>query len=80
MSICGLAYLGRSSQQRHHEHKSLGDLHGTDPDDLDTKRLNIVEFLDDAGDVSDAVIVAVVEGRRIDLIDCGILPPRSDGV
>jgi hypothetical protein len=53
------------------------DSHRTDPDDFDTERLDIVQFLDDAGYISDTIVIAVIEGRRIDLIDCHVFPPWS---
>jgi hypothetical protein len=77
MSICGLAYLVRLCQQLHQETDVYHDLHGTDPDDLDTERLDVVQFLDDAGDISDTIVIAVIERCRIDLVYCHIFPPWS---
>src|SRR5262249_54254768 len=48
-----------------------------DPDGIDAEPGQIVRAFDDAGEVADAVGVAVLEGARVDLIDDRALPPRA---
>ncbi len=50
-----------------------------EPDAVDAEPLQVVEVLDDAGDVAHAVGVAVGEGPRVDLVQDGRLPPRLVG-
>lgn len=58
-------------------HVDLGRLvDRTQPDDVDTQLLDVVQLGDDAGKVADAVIVGVLERGRIDLVDGAFLPPR----
>ncbi len=45
------------------------------PDGVDTERGDVVELRRHAGEVADAVAVAVAEAARIDLIDDGARPP-----
>lgn len=48
---------------------------GGEPDGIDTERLQIVEPLDDAVEVADAVAVGILKASWIDLIDDGVFPP-----
>ena len=48
---------------------------GRDPDGVDAEPAQVVEPLDDAAQVADAVAVAVLEAARVDLIDDAALPP-----
>ena len=50
-----------------------------EPDDVHSKRGEVVEMGDDARDVADPVPVTVCERPRVDLIDDRTLPPRSHG-
>ena len=52
-----------------------GGVDGREPDHVDAESLEVVEVLDDAPQVADAVAVAVCETPRIDLIDDRRLPP-----
>ena len=47
----------------------------TQPDDVDTEQLEVVEMVQDSAEVADAVTVAVGEAARVDLIDHRGLPP-----
>ena len=49
------------------------------PDDVDAEPLEVVEVVDDAAEVADAVAVAVGEAARVDLVDDGGLPPVTCG-
>src|SRR6266511_2675022 len=46
------------------------------PDAVDAEPLEVVEPVDDAGEIADAVTVRVEKRPRIDLIDRAALPPR----
>ena len=46
------------------------------PDDVDAQVGDVVEVVDDAADVADAVAVGVGEAARVDLVDDRGLPPR----
>ena len=48
---------------------------GGEPDGVDAEPLEVVEALDDAGEVADAVAVGVLEGAGVDLVDDAALPP-----
>ena len=50
---------------------------GREPHGIDSKRSHIVELVGDAGQIADAVTIAVGEAARIDLIDRRAAPPRS---
>src|SRR6266511_2409080 len=49
------------------------------PDAVDTEPLEVVEPVDDAGEIADAVTVAVSERTRIDLVDRAVAPPGGHG-
>ncbi len=46
-----------------------------EPDDIDAQRLEVIQLLDDAAQVADAVAVAVVKAARVDLVDDAFFPP-----
>ncbi len=48
---------------------------GVQPYGIHAELAQIVELLNDAGDVADAIAVGVVEALRIDLIEDGVLEP-----
>ena len=48
---------------------------GREPDAVDPKVLEIIEALDNAVQVADAVGVGVLEGTRVNLIDNAVFPP-----
>src|ERR1700734_2073484 len=48
---------------------------GTEPDNVNTKLLEVVELRGDAGQIADTVAIRVFEGARIDLVDNSFLPP-----
>ena len=52
-----------------------GFVEGTDPDQVDPNRLDIIQFLNDAGQITDPVGVAVIKRSRIDLISYRFFPP-----
>ena len=52
------------------------DLHRRDPDDVDTKVFQVVDLAQDPGDVSESISVGVLEGRGVNLVANGVLPPR----
>jgi hypothetical protein len=45
------------------------------PDGVDAKPTKIVEPVDDAGQIADAIAVAVLKRARVDLIDDPVRPP-----
>ena len=45
------------------------------PDHVDAEQLQVVQLRRDAGQVTDAVAVAVAEAARVDLVDDGLFPP-----
>src|SRR5260370_13121544 len=45
------------------------------PDGVDAEVFEVIEFRGDALEVADAVVVAVGEAARIDLVEDGVLPP-----
>jgi hypothetical protein len=49
------------------------------PDDVDAQPLEVVEVVDDAAQVTDAVAVAVREAAGVDLVHHGRLPPVTCG-
>jgi len=55
-------------------------IEGRDPDGLETEILDIVQFLDDAAQVADTVLVRVPEGTRINLVYRSLVPPRCSHV
>jgi hypothetical protein len=46
-----------------------------DPEQVDAQVGQVIQPLDDAGQVADAVAVAVLEAARIDFVDDGVVPP-----
>ena len=48
---------------------------GVEPDGIHAEALHVVEFTDDALDVSDAVAIGVAESLRIDLVEYRIFGP-----
>jgi hypothetical protein len=52
---------------------------GQKPDRGDAEVLQVVELLDQAGEVADAVVVGVVEGPDVDLVDDRVLVPEGVG-
>ena len=48
---------------------------GRDPDGVDAELLQVVELGGDAGQIADAVIVAVGKAARIDFVEDRMLPP-----
>jgi hypothetical protein len=48
---------------------------GGEPDDVDAQRLQVVEPVDDASQVTDSVTVGVLEAARVDLVDHRGLEP-----
>ena len=44
-------------------------VHGTEPCHADSEVFDVFQLLNDAGDVSDAVAVGVVEAGRVDLVE-----------
>jgi len=48
---------------------------GTQPDNVDTKFLKVVELRGDARQVTYPVAIRVFEGTWVDLVDDGFLPP-----
>ena len=42
---------------------------GADPNNIDTKCLDVVEFLDDARYVADTIAIGVIKGAGVDLVD-----------
>ncbi len=50
-----------------------GGGNGGEPDAVDAELLQVIEVLDDAGQVADAVRVGVLKGTRVDLVDNAIL-------
>ena len=52
------------------------DKTGVEPEGVYPELLQIVELLDDAGDIADAVVVGVVETLRIDFVEDGTVKPR----
>ena len=50
-------------------------IEGQDPDRVDPERLQVVELPDQAGEVADAIVVAVEEGADMHLVDDGVLVP-----
>ena len=49
---------------------------GSNPDGIDTQRMQITHFGADTVDVADAVVVAVGKTAGIDFVKRGVLPPR----
>jgi hypothetical protein len=54
-----------------------GLVDGIEPDDVDAQVAEVIELLDDAGDVADAVAVRVVETLGVDLVDDGLSLPGA---
>lgn len=52
-------------------------IRGTEPNDIDTEVLDVVELRNDTGDITDTVIVGVLERARPDLIYGAFLPPGA---
>jgi hypothetical protein len=52
---------------------------GKQPEDVDAESLQVIEFLGEAGEVADAVVVAVEEGAHVRLIDDGVFVPEGIG-
>ena len=52
-----------------------GRVEGQEPERGDAEALEVVELLDQAPEVADAVAVAVVEGPHVELVDDGVLVP-----
>jgi hypothetical protein len=48
---------------------------GVDPDGVNAEIADIVEFMDEAGNVADAVAVAVAEALRVDLVENCVFEP-----
>ncbi|CCX63776.1 putative uncharacterized protein [Firmicutes bacterium CAG:791] len=46
-----------------------------EPDNIDAELLEIIELADDAGEITDAVSVGIIEALRVDLIGCFCVPP-----
>src|SRR6185437_3412746 len=46
-----------------------------EPDGVDAERRHVIQFLGDAGEIADAVAIAVEKTARIDLVDDGAGPP-----
>ena len=49
------------------------------PERVDAELLQVVELLGQAGEVADAVVVAVEEGADVRLVDDGVLVPERIG-
>lgn len=49
--------------------------HRTQPNDINTQVVQVVEFADDAVEVTDAVAVGVFKATWINLVDDGFFPP-----
>jgi len=47
------------------------------PHDVDAQFVEIVDLLDDSGDVADPVPIRIVETARVDLVGNGFLPPGA---
>ena len=52
---------------------------GRDPEGVDPEPNEVIEALDDAEKVADAVAVRVLKGPRVDLVDDRVLPPGHGG-
>src|SRR6185437_1465108 len=46
-----------------------------EPDGVDAERRHVIQFLGDAGEIADAVAIAVEKTAGIDLVDDGAGPP-----
>jgi hypothetical protein len=57
------------------EVSARGGVDGREPDRIDAEGLDVVEMGDDAGQVADAITVAVGEAPGVDLVDDPALPP-----
>jgi hypothetical protein len=58
-------------------HRALEE--GRDPDAIGAERRDVVQSPGDAGQITDAVAVGVLEGARIDLVDHATAPPAVVG-
>lgn len=54
-------------------------VHGTDPDGVDTNRPDVVQFRENAIQVTNTITVRILEARRVDLVDDTIFPPLALG-
>ena len=55
--------------------RQRGGIAGGEPDHVHAKLLQIVQFGDNAGNITDAVSVGIIEAFRIDLICHFVMPP-----
>ena len=55
-------------------------VHRPEPDDVDAEPVQIVEALDHAGQVANAVAVRVLEAARVDFVDDAFFPPGTVGI
>src|SRR4051812_14782278 len=53
---------------------------GREPDRVDPERGDIVEPARDAGEIADAVAVAILKGARVDLVNDPAFPPGNDAI
>lgn len=78
MSTCGDAKTARDVRI-HDMFIHREGLTRAHPHHVDAEVPDIVQLLDDAPDVAPAVAIAVLERRRVDLVDGRFLPPGALG-